>query len=143
VILRSVENTHFFMMALSGITLCLVLAGRCESLDIDRADANQAFPVESAGGATAERAPPILLFDGIGSSPNDVAAIESILNNNQLTYVRVSSEQLDAMDESQFQAHRLLIVPGGNFVDMGNGLQAHTTATIRRAETAALRRHRV
>ncbi len=37
------------------------------------------------------------------------------------------------MSEGKMRAHRLLIVPGGNFVDIGNGLTANTTASIRSA----------
>lgn len=37
------------------------------------------------------------------------------------------------MSESQIRAHRLLIVPGGNFIDNGNSLTSSTTANIRNA----------
>ena len=46
---------------------------------------------------------PILLFNGTGTSPNDVEAIETILNNNHLNYSSVNSAQLNAMGESQMQ----------------------------------------
>jgi glutamine amidotransferase-like uncharacterized protein len=76
---------------------------------------------------------PILLFNGTGTSPNDVAAVETILDVNHLTYATVNSSQLDAMDEPAIRAHRLLIVPGGNFVEIGNGLTPATTANVRHA----------
>jgi hypothetical protein len=44
----------------------------------------------------------------------------------------------DALSESQFAAHRLLIVPGGNFEDIGNGLTATTTSNIRKAVRGGL-----
>jgi len=79
------------------------------------------------------RIAPILLFGGTGTSPNDVAALKTILNSNDFSYSTVNSAQLNEMDESQLQGHRLLIVPGGNFIDIGNGLTSSATATIRGA----------
>lgn len=76
---------------------------------------------------------PILLFTGTGTSPNDVAAIETILDSSHLTYSIANSAQLNGMAESQLAGYRLLLVPGGNFVDMGNGLTDGTTAKIRNA----------
>lgn len=76
---------------------------------------------------------PILLFDGTGTSPGDVAAIETILNRNDLNYSTVDSSQLNAMDESRIHGYRLLIVPGGNFISIGNSLTSSTTANIRKA----------
>jgi len=37
------------------------------------------------------------------------------------------------MGESQIGGYRLLIVPGGNFIDIGNILTSSTTANIRNA----------
>jgi glutamine amidotransferase-like uncharacterized protein len=76
---------------------------------------------------------PILLFDGTGTSPGDVAAVETILNSNHLNYSTVNSSQLNHMSESQLRGYRLLIVPGGNFINIGNSLNASTTATVRNA----------
>jgi glutamine amidotransferase-like uncharacterized protein len=75
----------------------------------------------------------ILLFNGTGTAPGDVAAIETILNRNHFNYSTVNSSELNKMGESQVRGHRLLIVPGGNFVDIGNNLTSHTTANIRNA----------
>ena len=75
----------------------------------------------------------MLLFNGTGTSPNDVAAVETILNGNHLNYSTVNSSQLNQMTESQIQEYRLLIFPGGNFIDIGNSLTSSTTANIRNA----------
>jgi glutamine amidotransferase-like uncharacterized protein len=75
----------------------------------------------------------ILLFNGTGTSRNDVAAVETILNSNHLNYSTVGSSHLNGMSESQIRGYRLLIVPGGNFVDIGNGLTSKTTTNIRNA----------
>jgi len=56
-----------------------------------------------------------------------------MLNQNNLNYSTVNSSRLNAMDELQIRGHRLLIVPGGNFVDIGNSLTSNTTANIRNA----------
>lgn len=76
---------------------------------------------------------PILLFDGTGTSANDVKAVEGILKSKQLDYSTVNSSQLNGMREAEIRGHRLLIVPGGNFVDIGNSLTTSTTAKIRSA----------
>ena len=70
------------------------------------------------------------MFNGTGTSPGDVAALETILDNCHLNYSTVNSFQLNWMAESQIGVHRLLIVPGGNFVNMGNSLTAGTTANV-------------
>jgi len=80
---------------------------------------------------TSPHIAPILLFNGTGTSPNDVAAVEAILSNNQLNYSTVDSSQLNEMGEAQLREYRLLIVPGGNFVDMGNSLTSATAANLR------------
>jgi glutamine amidotransferase-like uncharacterized protein len=81
---------------------------------------------------------PVLLFTGTGTSPKDVAAIETILNSSHLSYSTVNSSQLNGMAESQISLYRLLIVPGGNFVDMGSSLTAGTTANVRNAVKGGL-----
>ena len=87
---------------------------------------------------TSSRIAPILLFNGSGTSPGDVAAVETILNNNHLNYSTVNSSRLNEMRESQIRSHRLLIVPGGNFIDIGNSLTPSTTANIRNAVQGGL-----
>jgi glutamine amidotransferase-like uncharacterized protein len=76
---------------------------------------------------------PILLFQGTGTSPNDVAAVEIILDSNHLNYSTVNSSELNQMSESQIRGYRLLIVPGGNFIDIGNSLTPSAAANIRNA----------
>jgi glutamine amidotransferase-like uncharacterized protein len=76
---------------------------------------------------------PILLFAGNGTSTGDVAAVERILNNSHLQYATATSSQLNRMSASQLMAYRLVIVPGGNFMDMSASLTPETTASIREA----------
>jgi hypothetical protein len=72
----------------------------------------------------------ILLFNGTGTSPNDVKAIEAILQEMHLTYTTVDSQQLNRMSVSQLGAYRLMIVPGGNYLRMGNSLTHSATANV-------------
>lgn len=81
-----------------------------------------------AGGAVQ-----ILLFNGTGTSPNDVVAIETILNNNHLHYYTANSCQLNGMSETKIGSYRLLIVPGGNFIEIGNNLTVRTSRNIHNA----------
>jgi glutamine amidotransferase-like uncharacterized protein len=88
----------------------------------------------ACGGRGNQAGPaPILLFNGRGTSGGDVAAVETILNSNRLNYSTANSWQLNRMSEPQIQAYRLLIVPGGNFIEIGKGLTSSTTANIRTA----------
>ena len=82
--------------------------------------------------------PQVLLFAGIGTSPADVAAMETILDSSRVSYSAVDSPHLNAMAESQISGYRLLIVAGGDFIDMGNSLTASTTANVRNAVKGGL-----
>jgi len=82
--------------------------------------------------------PPILLFNGTGTSANDVAAVETILKNRHLNYSTVNSRRLNGMNESQLMAYRLMIVPGGNFIAIGDSLTSSTTANIHNAVQGGL-----
>jgi glutamine amidotransferase-like uncharacterized protein len=76
---------------------------------------------------------PILLFDGAGTSPGDVAALKKILRSERLDYSTIDSRHLSAMSESRLRESRLLIVPGGNFERIGNSLTPAAAATIHNA----------
>jgi glutamine amidotransferase-like uncharacterized protein len=66
----------------------------------------------------------ILLFTGAGTSSGDVAAMESLLTEMRLDFDTASSSRLNGMSESDLRRYRLLIVPGGNFMHMGESLRA-------------------
>ena len=83
-------------------------------------------------------APLILLFNGTGTSPNDVKAIEAILKSKGLGYSMVNSRQLDEMSESEMGAYRLLIFPGGNYLTIGDHLTSNATTTVHRAVQGGL-----
>ncbi len=75
----------------------------------------------------------ILLFNGKGVSPNDVTAIQTILENNHLSYTTINGAALNTITQPQLLKHRLLIMPGGNFIDMGKSLDTATATNIRLA----------
>jgi glutamine amidotransferase-like uncharacterized protein len=79
---------------------------------------------------SSRKAAPILLFNGTGTSANDVAAIESILNRNHRAYSLSDSPQLNDMSGSRLGEYRLLIVPGGNFVAIGRSLDRRAAAKV-------------
>jgi len=76
---------------------------------------------------------PILLFSGAGTSPGDVSAVERVLRNNDLKYSTANSSRMNEMGEPELRQYRLLIVPGGNFIDIGKNLSSGATANIRSA----------
>jgi hypothetical protein len=80
----------------------------------------------------------ILLFAGTGTSPGDVAAIRRLLRRERLPHAIADSHALGAMPLERLRAHRLLIVPGGNFEVMGNSLPASASANIRASVRAGL-----
>jgi glutamine amidotransferase-like uncharacterized protein len=89
-------------------------------------------------GETVNPTASILLFDGEGTSVNDVKAIAEILRSRHLDFSGVSSAQLNHMSEAGLKTHRLLIVPGGNFINIGNGLKPGTSANVRHAVQSGL-----
>jgi glutamine amidotransferase-like uncharacterized protein len=80
----------------------------------------------------------VLLFNGRGTSASDVAAIEATLRDAHLSYTTASSRQIGAMTAPQLRTYRLLIVPGGNFVEIGTGLTRASVANVRSAVSAGL-----
>jgi Biotin-protein ligase, N terminal len=82
--------------------------------------------------------PPILLFNGAGTSANDVAAVEAVLSASHLDYATVNSSELNGMSTSQLMAYHLMIIPGGNFIAIGDGLTSSATANIHDAVQGGL-----
>jgi hypothetical protein len=110
------DQRHLFCLALFALTL-----SGCHR------------PGASAVPLTSGRVPPILLFHGTGTSPNDVAAIETLLEQSRISYSTASSAQLDGMSAARLRTYRLIIVPGGDFTRIGTGLGKDTAAKLRDA----------
>ncbi len=81
---------------------------------------------------------PILLFGGRGTSPGDVAAVERILSREHLEYSTISTQQLNRLTELEIRRYRLLIVPGGNFEQIGKSVTPAAAANIRAAVRSGL-----
>lgn len=75
----------------------------------------------------------ILLFNGTGTS-SDVGALETVISNNLgLDYDTANSAQLDAMTQADLAKYKLLIIPGGNSITIGNNLSKSTMTNIKNA----------
>jgi hypothetical protein len=74
--------------------------------------------------------PPVLLFNGTGTSANDVIAVEDLLRQMHVVYAPVNSAQLQRMTTTELRKSRLLIVPGGDFLAMGAGLSSSARANV-------------
>jgi hypothetical protein len=121
------DNPRRGLIVASVVLVSTALAACVPAKDSNASAMATSIPLKSDGIA------PILLSNGTGTSPNDVLAVATILNSNQLRYSTVNSSQLNEMGESRIRGYRLLIVPGGNFIDIGAGLTSRTTANIRNA----------
>src|SRR6266567_8123388 len=97
-----------------------------------------ALALTACAPTTSNDSPPILLFNGTGTSPNGVKAVEAVLKDSHLEYATVNSRQLNGMSESQLMAYRLMIVPGGNYITIGNSLTPDTTTNIHNAVQGGL-----
>jgi glutamine amidotransferase-like uncharacterized protein len=111
------------------IASLVLISAACTSCGVGTDHGSMSLDDANASASTA----PVLLFNATGASPNDVAAVQAILKNNHLSYSVATSAQLNRMDQSQIRRYRLLIVPGGNFVEIGKSLTPDATANIRKA----------
>jgi hypothetical protein len=80
----------------------------------------------------------VLLYDGTGTSSSDVAAIEARLNALNLTYTTADTAQLDGMTQTQLTAYKLLIVPGGNSITIGENLSRDAVTNVHDAVSSGL-----
>ena len=80
----------------------------------------------------------ILLFDGTGTSANDVRAVERLLDAQGLGYATIGSDELNALSVAELRRYRLLIVPGGNFEQMGNALTPGAARNVSEAVRGGL-----
>lgn len=78
-------------------------------------------------------AEPVLLFTGTGTSSSDVSAVEAVLATLNLGYTTADSAQLNAMTEPQVGGYKLIIVPGGNSITIGENLSSEAATAIRGA----------
>jgi glutamine amidotransferase-like uncharacterized protein len=72
----------------------------------------------------------VLLFNGTGSSPTEVTALESILVSMNLSYSTATTAQMNAITEAELKAYKLFLMPGGNSIQMGDYLTRAATALV-------------
>jgi hypothetical protein len=87
---------------------------------------------------TPSAAVPVLVYNGLGTSSTDVTAVEAIVTSMGLAYATANSSQLNAMSQSQLQAYKLFLMPGGNSITIGSYLTKNATATLHNAVSAGL-----
>jgi hypothetical protein len=97
------------------------------------ASSSTAIGTSTTSTATTYSHPPILLFNGTGTSSSDVGALANVLKNLGLNYQTVNSSQLDGMTQAQLATYRLFIVPGGNSIQIGDNLTSHATSIVHSA----------
>ncbi len=125
-ILRSENRPPLCLVA--GLLLVLIAIG-CGNPSWSGTTAVQPASLTATESSTV----PVLLFNGTGTSSSDVAAVESVLSTIKLGYKTANTSQLDSMTESQLAAYKLLIVPGGNSITIGDNLSKTATTNIHNA----------
>jgi glutamine amidotransferase-like uncharacterized protein len=131
---QEVTTILYRVQVIASVALISLALTGCETRDARMAmHANGRPAAATAIPPTSSGVPPILLFNGTGTSANDVAAVETVVSDNHLSYATANSSELNDMSEAQLTAYRLLIVPGGNFITIGNNLRSSTTANIHNA----------
>jgi biotin protein ligase-like protein len=78
---------------------------------------------------------PVLIYTGTGTSSSDVAALEGVLNTLKVGYLTADAGQLNAMSAAQLGGYKLLIVPGGDSITIGQNISGSASANIRIAVT--------
>ncbi len=76
---------------------------------------------------------PVLLFSGTGTTVSDVSAVQAVLDGVGVGYTKADSTQLNAMSEAQLGGYKLVIIPGGNSITIGQNLSASSASAIRGA----------
>jgi glutamine amidotransferase-like uncharacterized protein len=81
---------------------------------------------------------PVLIFNGTGTSVNDVTAVKNAVSAAGFAYHTANSAQLDGMTQSQLLVYKLFIVPGGNALTIGRNLSKNATANLHNAVSQGL-----
>jgi glutamine amidotransferase-like uncharacterized protein len=123
-----------FRCACVGVALftTLMIEAGCSGVsNFSKSSQQPQTPQTVADVATSTR--PVILFNGTGTTSGDVSAVETILNDLGLAYATANSAQLNAMTQAQLNSYKLLIVPGGNSITIGEHLTRTATTNIHNA----------
>ncbi len=128
------ENRTSFCLAVGSFLVLLIATGCGTPTTWSNNTAIKPTALDSSTTSlTTTSTPPVLLYNGTGTSSTDVAAVESVLSTIKVSYSTVNATQIEAMTASQIAAHKLLIVPGGNSIKIGNNLTKAATTNIHNA----------
>jgi len=125
------ERLSLFVVFVS-VLIVLMFSSGCGNPSVPVSNSTQPTPLSDSNTTTTV---PILLFSGTGTSASDVTAVQSVLSTLNLKYSTANNAQIEAMSESQLAAYKLLIVPGGNSIKIGNSLSKAATTNIHNAVT--------
>lgn len=126
---RSAFRCAYICVAL--FTMLMIEAGCSGVSNFSKTNQQPQTPQSVADVVLSTR--PVILFNGTGTSSTDVSAVATILNDLGLAYATANSAQLNAMTQAQLTSYKLLVVPGGNSITIGENLRATTTANIHNA----------
>jgi hypothetical protein len=118
------------LVTVAAVTLTTACGTPGSTVGVPAGTSSNPTPI---GSSSVSSSVPILLFNGTGTSANDVSAVEAILGTLKLSYSTVNSSQLNGMSEIQLKAYKLFIVPGGNSITIGKYLTTDTTTNVRNA----------
>jgi len=127
---KSPEGGLPFFLILSGAFLILLGSGCGAPSSASRISGQHTDLASSRTSVRTSSTVPVLLYNGTGTSSNDVKAVESVLSTLRLPYSTADASQIEGMSESELAAHRLLIVPGGNSIAIGDNLSHDATTKI-------------
>jgi glutamine amidotransferase-like uncharacterized protein len=127
-----ISGWHAIFTVIFSLLLGSVLTGCGSPSSAQQAASTPPVPILPAIAA----AEPVLLFNGTGTTNSDVAAVEAILGNLNLGYITANSAQLDSLSEQQLAGYKLIIIPGGNSITIGENLSAAASSNIRGAVQA-------
>lgn len=120
------------LLAVLAVLIVLMVTSGCGTPNMPGSNSVQPTPLTQSSTTTTV---PVLLFIGTGTSSGDVTAVESVLSTLNLKYSTATSAQMESISQSQLSAYKLLIVPGGNSIKIGNNLSQSATTKIHNAVT--------
>jgi glutamine amidotransferase-like uncharacterized protein len=115
-------------LIVAAALIALICSTGCGTPGLSGVSSPQAASLQT--GITPGSSPSVLLFNGTGTSATDVVAVEAVLVTLNLSYDTADTSQIEAKSESQLAAYKLLIVPGGNSITIGDNLSKTATTNI-------------
>jgi glutamine amidotransferase-like uncharacterized protein len=77
----------------------------------------------------------VLIYVGYGTTSGSAAGLEKAITGAGYTYTAVTAPQMNAMTRAQFDAYKLIVIPGGNSINIGTSLTKTTTNNVHNAVT--------